>query len=254
MNGLGVAIVSTSKGVMTDRKARGPASAAKCSASSRKEQDQTHVANRKISRSPCPTRCEVTVATRRDLRQGSARHADAARVDPRSTVEGGRQPARRSRRRRIERRRTRFPGTLRALVANMVQGVTKGFEKKLNLVGVGYRAQAQGDKLNLSLGFSHPVVHALPKGIKAATPTQTEIVIKGMDKQIVGQVAAEIRALPPARAVQGQGRALLRRDDRAQRDEEEVRVTSMSEKNNCATAPRAQQTRAQDRANWKRCA
>ena len=85
-------------------------------------------------------------------------------------------------------------GTLRALVANMVQGVTKGFERKLTLVGVGYRAQAQGDKLNLTLGFSHPVVHQMPKGIKVETPTQTEILIKGIDKQQVGQVAAEIRA------------------------------------------------------------
>ena len=85
-------------------------------------------------------------------------------------------------------------GTMRALVANMVRGVTKGYEKKLTLVGVGYRAQAQGDKLNLTLGFSHPVVHQMPKGIKVETPTQTEIVIKGIDKQVVGQVAAEVRA------------------------------------------------------------
>ena len=88
-------------------------------------------------------------------------------------------------------------GTMRALVANMVTGVTKGFEKKLSLVGVGYRAQAAGDKLNLSLGFSHPVVHALPDGVKAETPTQTEIVIKGTDRQAVGQIAAEVRALRP---------------------------------------------------------
>ena len=76
----------------------------------------------------------------------------------------------------------------------MVQGVSRGFEKKLNLVGVGYRAQAQGDKINLTLGFSHPVVHQLPQGVKAETPTQTEIVIKGVDKQLVGQFAAEVRA------------------------------------------------------------
>lgn len=84
-------------------------------------------------------------------------------------------------------------GTMRAIIANAVHGVTKGFERKLTLVGVGYRAQAQGDKLNLSLGFSHPVVHQMPEGIKAETPTQTEIVIKGIDKQKVGQVAAEVR-------------------------------------------------------------
>jgi large subunit ribosomal protein L6 len=81
-------------------------------------------------------------------------------------------------------------GTMRALVANMVAGVTKGFEKKLALVGVGYRAQAQGDKLNLSLGFSHPVVQQMPKGIKIATPSQTEIIVSGIDKQLVGQIGA----------------------------------------------------------------
>jgi large subunit ribosomal protein L6 len=96
-------------------------------------------------------------------------------------------------------------GTLRALAANMVQGVTKGFEKKLTLVGVGYRAQAQGDKLNLSLGFSHPVVHPMPKGIKVETPTQTEILVKGVDKQLVGQVAAEVRAYRPPEPYKGKG-------------------------------------------------
>ncbi|MGA1154900.1 MAG: 50S ribosomal protein L6, partial [Burkholderiaceae bacterium] len=85
-------------------------------------------------------------------------------------------------------------GTLRALVSNMVQGVSQGFEKKLSLIGVGYKAAAQGKSLNLSLGFSHPVDYALPEGIKAETPTPTEIVIKGIDKQRVGQVAAEVRA------------------------------------------------------------
>ena len=96
-------------------------------------------------------------------------------------------------------------GTMRALVANMVTGVTKGFEKKLSLVGVGYRAQAQGDKLNLSLGFSHPVVHQMPKGVKVVTPTQTEIVITGVDKQLVGQVAAEVRAYKSPEPYKGKG-------------------------------------------------
>ena len=96
-------------------------------------------------------------------------------------------------------------GTMRALVANMVAGVTKGFEKKLALVGVGYRAQAQGDKLNLTLGFSHPVVHQMPKGVKVATPTQTEIAITGIDKQLVGQVAAEVRAHRPPEPYKGKG-------------------------------------------------
>lgn len=96
-------------------------------------------------------------------------------------------------------------GTLRALIANMVQGVSRGFEKKLNLVGVGYRAQVQGDKINLTLGFSHPVVHQLPKGIKAETPTQTEIIIKGADKQQVGQVAADVRNYRPPEPYKGKG-------------------------------------------------
>jgi large subunit ribosomal protein L6 len=96
-------------------------------------------------------------------------------------------------------------GTMRALIANMVNGVTKGFERKLTLVGVGYRAQAQGDKLNLSLGFSHPVVHQMPEGVKAETPTQTEIVIKGISKQQVGQVAAEVRGYRPPEPYKGKG-------------------------------------------------
>jgi len=96
-------------------------------------------------------------------------------------------------------------GTLRALVNNMVQGVSKGFEKKLTLVGVGYRAQAQGDALNLTLGFSHPVVHKMPVGIKVETPTQTEILIKGIDRQVVGQVAADIRAYRPPEPYKGKG-------------------------------------------------
>ena len=96
-------------------------------------------------------------------------------------------------------------GTLRALVNNMVRGVTKGFEKKLTLVGVGYKAQAQGNKLNLALGFSHPVVHDMPEGVKCETPVPTEIVIKGSDKQKVGQVAAEIRAYKAPEPYKGKG-------------------------------------------------
>ena len=96
-------------------------------------------------------------------------------------------------------------GTLRALVANMVKGVTAGFEKKLTLVGVGFRAQAAGDKINLSLGFSHPVVHMMPKGVKVETPAQTEILVKGIEKQQVGQVAAEIRAYRPPEPYKGKG-------------------------------------------------
>jgi large subunit ribosomal protein L6 len=96
-------------------------------------------------------------------------------------------------------------GTMRALVANMVSGVGKGFEKKLNLVGVGFRAQAQGQTLNLQIGFSHPVVKVMPAGVKVATPTQTEIVFTGADRQAVGQVAAEVRAFRPPEPYKGKG-------------------------------------------------
>jgi large subunit ribosomal protein L6 len=96
-------------------------------------------------------------------------------------------------------------GTMRALVANMVSGVTKGFEKKLSLVGVGFRAQAAGSKLNLQIGFSHPVSKDMPAGVKVETPSQTEIVIKGFDRQAVGQVAAEVRALRPPEPYKGKG-------------------------------------------------
>ena len=96
-------------------------------------------------------------------------------------------------------------GTMRALVANMVTGVSKGFERKLNLVGVGFRAQAQGQKLNLQIGFSHPVVKEMPAGIKVECPTQTEILIKGADRQVVGQLAAEVRAFRPPEPYKGKG-------------------------------------------------
>ena len=96
-------------------------------------------------------------------------------------------------------------GTMRALVANMVNGVSKGFEKKLTLVGVGFRAQAAGTKLNLQIGFSHPVAKDMPAGIKVECPTQTEIVIKGSDRQLVGQVAAEVRAIRPPEPYKGKG-------------------------------------------------
>lgn len=96
-------------------------------------------------------------------------------------------------------------GTTRALLNNMVTGVSKGFEKKLDLVGVGYRAQAQGKKLNLTLGFSHPVEFEVPEGITIETPSQTEILVKGTDKQQVGQVAANIRAYRPPEPYKGKG-------------------------------------------------
>lgn len=96
-------------------------------------------------------------------------------------------------------------GTFRSLVNNMVVGVSAGFERKLQLIGVGYRAQAQGQNLNLSLGFSHPVVYAMPAGVTCATPTQTEIVLTGADKQVLGQVAADIRGYRPPEPYKGKG-------------------------------------------------
>jgi large subunit ribosomal protein L6 len=96
-------------------------------------------------------------------------------------------------------------GTMRALVANMVNGVSKGFEKKLSLVGVGFRAAAAGSKLNLQIGFSHPVATDMPEGVKVACPTQTEIIITGSDRQVVGQIAAEVRAIRPPEPYKGKG-------------------------------------------------
>ncbi len=96
-------------------------------------------------------------------------------------------------------------GTMRSLANNMVVGVSQGFEKKLELIGVGYRAQAQGNKLNLTLGFSHPVIFDVPEGITVETPSQTEIVVKGADKQKVGQISAEIRAFRPPEPYKGKG-------------------------------------------------
>ncbi len=96
-------------------------------------------------------------------------------------------------------------GTFRSLVNNMVLGVSNGFQKELQLQGVGYRAQAQGKKLNLSLGFSHPIVYEAPEGIDIETPSQTQVIVKGIDKQLVGQVSAEIRAYRPPEPYKGKG-------------------------------------------------
>ena len=100
---------------------------------------------------------------------------------------------------------TAIAGTMRSLLSNMVVGVTDGYERKLALVGVGYRAQAQGNKLNLTLGFSHPVVYDIPEGVSVETPSQTEVVVTGTDKQKVGQVAAEIRRFRPPEPYKGKG-------------------------------------------------
>jgi large subunit ribosomal protein L6 len=96
-------------------------------------------------------------------------------------------------------------GTTRALVNNMVKGVSEGFVKELQLLGVGYRAQAKGDELNLTLGFSHPVVYKIPAGVEIETPSQTQVLVKGIDKQLVGQVSAEIRAFRPPEPYKGKG-------------------------------------------------
>jgi len=96
-------------------------------------------------------------------------------------------------------------GTMRAITNNMIVGVSEGFEKKLLLVGVGYRVQAQGNKLNLTLGFSHPVVHDIPEGVTVETPSQTEIILRGINKQVIGQTAAEIRAYRPPEPYKGKG-------------------------------------------------
>lgn len=100
---------------------------------------------------------------------------------------------------------TAIAGTMRALANNMVVGVSRGFEKKLQLVGVGYRAQAQGQRVNLTLGFSHPVAYEVPKGVSVESPSQTELLVKGVDLQQVGQVAAEIRAFRPPEPYKGKG-------------------------------------------------
>jgi len=105
----------------------------------------------------------------------------------------------------LDRQGWAMAGTMRAVTNNMVIGVSSGFEKKLLLVGVGYRAQAQGNKLNLTLGFSHPVVHHIPDGITVETPSQTEIILRGIDKQVVGQTAAEIRSYRPPEPYKGKG-------------------------------------------------
>ena len=106
---------------------------------------------------------------------------------------------------------------MRALVNNMVTGVSEGFERKLELQGVGYRAQAQGRTLNLQLGFSHPIAYALPDGVDVETPSQTEIIVKGMDKQLVGQVSAEIRSYRPPEPYKGKG--VRYADERVRRKE-----------------------------------
>ena len=118
---------------------------------------------------------------------------------------------------RQDRRARAMAGTVRSLVNNMVVGVSQGFERRLQLVGVGYRAQAKGATLTLQLGFSHPVEYALPEGVEVETPTQTEIVVRGVDKQAVGQAAAEIRRFRPPEPYKGKG--VRYADERVRRKE-----------------------------------
>lgn len=106
---------------------------------------------------------------------------------------------------RADQKSVAMTGTMRSLLNNLVVGVSQGFEKKLELRGVGYRAQAQGAKLNLTLGFSHPVVHSIPAGITVETPSQTEVIVRGTSKQVVGQVAADIRSYRPPEPYKGKG-------------------------------------------------
>ena len=205
MNGLGVAIVSTSKGVMTDRKARGPASAAKCCASWREQRsERVDVQNSEISRCVLPAEVEVTLAADEisvkgplgTLTQTLSPEVKVETVENRLAVQG--RTTTRARRTRCRARCARWSPT-------WCTGVTKGFEKKLNLVGVGYRAQAQGDKLNLTLGFSHPVVHQMPKGIKVRDADADRDRDQGHRQAAVGQVAAEVRAYRPPEPYKGKG-------------------------------------------------
>ena len=200
MNRLGIAIVSTSHGVMTDRKARatGVGGEVLCIVPNGRATRMSRIGNNPIK---LPPKVEVTVAAGEITVKGPLGTLTRKFGETVSIEKDGEQLVFKA----PNAEAGAMQGTLRALVANMVKGVTDGYQRKLTLVGVGYRAQAAGDKINLSLGFSHPVVHTMPKGIKVETPAQTEIVVKGIDKQAVGQVAAEIRAYRPPEPYKGKG-------------------------------------------------
>ena len=159
----------------------------------------------RVARKPVaiPAGVEVTLAADRiEMKGAKGRLQLALHPDVEVTREGD---TLRCAPRGSGKRANAMAGTMRALIHNMVTGVTQGFEKRLTLVGVGYRAQAQGQTLNLTLGFSHPVNYPVPEGITVETPSQTEVVVKGVDKQRVGQVAAEIRAFRPPEPYKGKG-------------------------------------------------
>jgi large subunit ribosomal protein L6 len=175
-------------------------SAAKCCAWSRNEVDMSRVAKNPVA---VPSGVEVAIAANEIMVKGPLGSLkQALSGDVSVTRDGDRLLCAAQ---NNSSKADAMSGTVRALLANMVLGVSKGFERKLTLVGVGYRAQAAGDTLNLSLGFSHPVAYKMPAGIKVETPTQTEIILKGVDRQRVGQVAAEIRAFRAPEPYKGKG-------------------------------------------------
>ena len=200
MNGLGIAIVSTSKGVMTDRKARasGIGGEVLCVVACNERAENVAIGKFPI---PLPPKVEVTLGAGEIMVKGPLGTLTRAFGEGMSIEKDGDRlvcVAANEKRQRDARHAARAG-------REHGEGRHRGLSRKLTLVGVGYRAQVAGDKVNLSLGFSHPVVHQLPKGVTALAPVQTEIVLKGIDKQQVGQVAAEIRAYRPPEPYKGKG-------------------------------------------------
>jgi len=204
LGGLGVAVVSTSAGLMSDREARakGIGGEVLCVVSQGIERvrKMSRVAKQPVA---LPKGVEVTVNGVAVTVKGPK---GALEMELNHEVELGQEEGTLTLKPRSGSRfAVAMAGTTRALLANMVRGVTDGFERKLELRGVGYRAQAQGNMLNLTLGFSHPVAYQVPEGVQVETPSQTEVVVRGSDKQKVGQVAAEIRRFRPPEPYKGKG-------------------------------------------------
>jgi large subunit ribosomal protein L6 len=174
--------------------------AVKCCALSRSEVNMSRVAKNPVI---VPSGVEVTLATGEILVKGTLGTLKQSLSSDVSVVREG--DKLQCKALNDSKQANAMSGTLRALLANMVQGVSKGFERKLTLVGVGYRAQAAGDTLNLTLGYSHPVSYKMPVGVKVETPTQTEVVLKGVSRQQIGQVAAEIRSFREPEPYKGKG-------------------------------------------------
>ena len=221
MNGLGIAIVSTSHGVMTDRKARATGVGGEVALHRRltgsRRSNMSRIGNNPVK---LPAKVEVTLANGEITVKGPLGDADARRSATSVTIEkDGDELVFKAANDEV----ARDAGHDARAGRQHGQGRDRRLSRRsCTLVGVGYRAQAAGDKLNLSLGFSHPVVHTMPKGVKVETPVQTEIVVKGIDKQAGRPGRRGDPRLPSARAVQGQGRALFRRARRDQGNEEEV--------------------------------